>query len=184
MTASASRAPLAEPRTSRRPRRLWLKFLLTLVVLLVAGFIALGAWPAPKDFSGEEGLTGVNPNGGGLLRPFPAMVMRGDNDTNNAKFKERAELGRLLFFDPILSGDNAVSCATCHHPDLGFGDGRGLAMGKGAHGLGPERAGGADVRRGAPTIWNSTYNHLQFWDGRARDLEEQAEGPIKSDVEM
>ncbi len=184
MTASASPAPLAEPRTSRRPRRLWLKALLALIVLLVAGFIALGAWPAPKDFTGEEGLTGVNSDGGGLRRPFPAMVMRGDNDTGNAKFKERAELGRLLFFDPILSGDNTVSCATCHHPDLGFGDGRGLAMGKGGHGLGPERAGGADVKRGAPTIWNSTFNHLQFWDGRARDLEEQAEGPIKSDVEM
>jgi parallel beta-helix repeat protein len=184
MTASASPAPLAEPRTSRRPRRLWLKASLALIVLLVAGFIALGAWPAPKDFTGEEGLTGVNPDGGGLRRPFPAMVMRGDNDINNAKFKERAELGRLLFFDPILSGDNTVSCATCHHPDLGFGDGRGLAMGKGGHGLGPERAGGADVKRGAPTIWNSTFNHLQFWDGRARDLEEQAEGPIKSDVEM
>jgi cytochrome c peroxidase len=184
MTASASRASLGEPRAARRPRRLWLKSLLTLVVLLVAGFIALGAWPAPKDFAGEEGLTGVNPNGGGLRRPFPAMVTRGDNDTDDAKFKARAELGRLLFFDPILSGDNTVSCATCHHPDLGFGDGRGLAMGKGGHGLGAERAGGADVKRGAPTIWNSAFNHLQFWDGRARDLEEQAEGPIKSDVEM
>jgi cytochrome c peroxidase len=184
MTASASSAPIAGPRTSRRPRRLWLKALLTLIILLVVGFIALGAWPAPKEFNGEEGLTGVNPDGGGLRRPFPAMVMRGDNDTNNAKFKERAELGRLLFFDPILSGDNTIACATCHHPDLGFGDGRGLAMGKGGRGLGAERTGGADVKRGAPTIWNSTYNHLQFWDGRAHDLEEQAEGPIKSDVEM
>lgn len=184
MTASATQVSLEQPRPARRPRRLWLKFLLTLVVLLVAGFIALGAWPAPKDFAGDEGLTGVNPNGGGLLRPFPSMVVRGDNDTNDAKFKERVALGRLLFFDPILSGDNSVSCATCHHPDLGFGDGRGLAMGKGGKGLGPERAGGADVKRGAPSIWNAAYNHLQFWDGRARDLEEQAEGPIKSDVEM
>jgi cytochrome c peroxidase len=184
MTASARRVSLDPSRAAARPRRLWLKLLLTLIVLLVVGLIALGAWPAPGDFNGEEGLTGVNLNGGGLRRPFPAMVVRGDNDVSNAKFKERVELGRLLFFDPILSGDNSASCATCHHPDLGFGDGRGLAMGKGGHGVGPERAGGADVKRGAPTIWNSAYNHLQFWDGRARDLEEQAEGPIKSDVEM
>lgn len=184
MTASARRIPLGESRASGRPRRLWLKFLLALILLLVAGFIALGAWPAPRDFQGEDGLTGVEASGGGLRRLFPTMVVRSDNDTGNAKFKERAELGRLLFFDPILSGDNTVSCATCHHPDLGFGDGRGLSMGKGGKGTGPERTGGADVRRGAPSIWNAAYNHLQFWDGRARDLEEQAEGPIKSDVEM
>jgi len=184
MTASASQVSLGEAHAARRPRRLWLKLLLIVIFLLVAGLIALGAWPAPRDFNGEEGLTGVNPNGGGLHRPFPAMVVRDDNDVNDARFKERAELGRLLFFDPILSGDNSISCATCHHPDLGFGDGRGLAMGKGGKGVGPERTGGTEVKRGAPTIWNSAYNHLQFWDGRARDLEEQAEGPIKSDVEM
>src|SRR4051812_29441235 len=155
MTAPATQISLEQARAARRPRRLWLKFLLTLIVLLVAGFIALGAWPAPRDFAGDEGLTGVNPNGGGLRRPFPSMVMRGDNDTNDAKFKERVALGRLLFFDPILSGDNSVSCATCHHPDLGFGDGRGLAMGKGGRGLGHERTGGADVKRGAPSIWNA-----------------------------
>src|ERR1041385_1681236 len=102
MTASASQVSLGESRAARRPRRLWLKLLLTLIFLLVAGLIALGAWPAPKDFHGEEGLTGVNSDGGGLRRPFPAMIVRGDNDLSDARFKERAELGRLLFFDPIL----------------------------------------------------------------------------------
>jgi parallel beta-helix repeat protein len=112
------------------------------------------------------------------------MVVRADNATSDVKNLERAELGRLLFFDPILSGANDISCATCHHPDLGFTDGRGLSMGKGGHGLGPGRAGGSVVRRGAPTLWNASYNHLQFWDGRAPDLEEQAKGPITSDIEM
>ena len=181
---SASQASLGRSRMATRPRRLWLKLLLMLVILLVAGLIALGAWPGPRDFAGEEGLTGVNPDGAGLHRPFPAMVERDDNAMSDAKFKERAVLGRLLFFDPIVSGDNTVSCATCHHPDLGFADGRKLSMGKGGKGVGPDRAGGADVKRGAPSLWNAAYNHLQFWDGRARDLEEQAEGPIKSDVEM
>ncbi len=46
-------------------------------------------------------------------------------------------------------------------------------MGKGGLGLGPERRGGAKLRRGSPTVWNAAYNHLQYWDGRARDLEDQ-----------
>src|SRR5262249_43347639 len=58
------------------------------------------------------------------------------------------------------------------------------SMGKGGHGLGAERTGGSVVRRGAPTLWNAAYNHKQFWDGRAEDLEEQAKGPITSDIEM
>src|SRR5262249_21694118 len=105
MTASASHVSLGQSRSAARPRRLWLKLLLTLVILLAAGLIALGAWPAPKDFVGEEGLTGVSADGSGLRRPFPAMVMRDDNKVGDARFKERVELGRLLFFDPILSGD-------------------------------------------------------------------------------
>src|SRR5262249_26333563 len=136
MTASAEKISLGQSRASARPRRLWIKLPLALVILLVAGFIALGAWPAPKDFAGEEGLTGVNPDGAGLRRPFPAMVMRDDNQVTGARFRQRVELGRLLFFDPILSGDNTVACATCHHPDLGFADGRKLSMGKGGKGVG------------------------------------------------
>jgi parallel beta-helix repeat protein len=112
------------------------------------------------------------------------MIVRTDNAVTHEKNDARAALGRVLFFDPVLSGDNNISCATCHHPDLGFSDGRGLSMGKGGRGLGPERAGGAVVRRGAPSIWNSAFNHRQFWDGRAADLEEQALGPIKSEIEM
>ena len=87
--------------------------------------------------------------------------------SSDLKNDDRAALGRLLFFDPIVSGDNTVSCATCHHPDLGFSDGRGLSMGKGGKGEGPDRAGGAVIKRGAPSLWNAAYNHLQFWDGRA-----------------
>src|SRR2546426_11849424 len=59
-----------------------------------------------------------------------------------------------------------------------------LSMGKGGHGIGADRAGGAAVRRGAPTLWNAAYNHKQFWDGRAEDLEDQAKGPITNDIEM
>jgi parallel beta-helix repeat protein len=165
-------------------RRRWPRLLMLLVLVLLAGIVALGLWPAPKDSVGDEGTAGVAAGGEGLRRNFPAMVVRADNTPADPKNVERAALGRLLFFDPILSGANDISCATCHHPDLGFTDGRGLSMGKGAHGLGPDRAGGSVVRRGAPTLWNATYNHMQFWDGRAPDLEEQAKGPITSDIEM
>lgn len=186
MTASAKSIELDRSEQSARPkpRRMWLRFILALFILLIAGFVALGLWPAPKDFAGDESTAGVVAGGGGLRREFPAMALRADNPVNDPSNDRRAELGRLLFFDPILSGANDMSCATCHHPDLGFSDGRGLSMGKGAKGIGPQRAGGSAIKRGAPTLWNAAYNHLQFWDGRAPDLEEQARGPITSDVEM
>lgn len=186
MTASAKQMPLDRSGSTARakPRRLWLRLILALFVLLLAGFVALGVWPAAKDFTGDEGTVGVAAGGGGLKKEFPAMVIPADNAVADPKNEERVALGRLLFFDPLLSGANDISCATCHHPDLGFGDGRGLSMGKGAKGLGPERAGGSVVKRGAPTLWNATFNHMQFWDGRAPDLEEQAKGPITSDIEM
>jgi parallel beta-helix repeat protein len=57
-------------------------------------------------------------------------------------------------------------------------------MGKGGRGIGPERMGGAVLRRSAPTLWNAAYNHRQFWDGRAADLEEQAVSPITNPLEM
>ncbi|MEM8485876.1 MAG: parallel beta-helix domain-containing protein [Bacteroidota bacterium] len=118
--------------------------------------------------------------GKNLDRPFPEMAIREDNALTPAKI----ELGRMLFFDPILSADNASSCATCHHPDLGFSDNRARSMGFGGQGIGPARTGGVLLPRNTPTIWNAAYNIRQFWDGRASDLEEQADGPIHHPDEM
>ena len=115
-----------------------------------------------------------------LQRPFPKMVQRDDNPDT----PEKIELGRMLFFDPVLSGDNTVSCAHCHHPDLGFSDNRGLSMGNNGKGIGRQRAGGAVLRRGSPTLWNVGFNHAQYWDGRAKDLEHQAMFPITDSNEM
>ena len=58
---------------------------------------------------------------------------------NNFKSPNKEKLGKLLFFDPLLSGDNNFSCAHCHHPDLGFTDNRALSMGHGGSGIGPKR---------------------------------------------
>lgn len=112
--------------------------------------------------------------------PFPTMP---GVDTNPMT-PEKVELGRLLFFDPIVSGDNTMSCATCHHPEFGLSDGRTKAMGFGGQGEGPDRRGGAELGRNSPTLWNAAYNFRQFWDGRANDLEHQAAFPIQAPDEM
>src|SRR5258708_5347839 len=184
--ASAKQIELEQPHSEdrTRPRRRWLRVLIVLLALPIAAFVALGLWPVKADFVGDAGTAGVGKGGGGLVRQFPKMVLRADNPLPTSRDDERVQLGRLLFFDPILSGANDISCATCHHPDLGFTDGRPLSMGKGGHGIGAERAGGSVVRRGAPTLWNAAYNHKQFWDGRAEDLEDQAKGPITSEIDM
>ena len=87
---------------------------------------------------------------------------------------QQIDLGRYLFFDPLLSGDNSLSCASCHHPDLGFTDGRPRAIG----------IGGARVKRAAPSLWNVAFLAAFFWDARASTLEEQMQAPLYSPDEM
>jgi cytochrome c peroxidase len=93
-------------------------------------------------------------------------------------------LGRLLFFDPILSEDRSLSCAHCHNPNYGFADGRGQSIGRGGVGVGPDRHSGVLLPRGAPSLWNVGFRKRLFWDGRATTLEEQAKGPLFSPTEM
>jgi cytochrome c peroxidase len=117
----------------------------------------------------------------GLQKAFPAEIAQpADNPTT----PEKVELGRLLFFDPILSDDNTLSCAHCHHPHLGFSDGLPRSLGRGGKGAGRERTGGIELTRGAPSLWNTVYNHRQFWDGRAAHLEEQARMVITTPEEV
>jgi parallel beta-helix repeat protein len=160
-------------------RRRILSASLIAMLLPAAGLVAAGLLPMAEDRPALPAATHV-PGDGGLRRPFPAMAVRAHDEPVPA----RVALGRLLFFDPILSGANDVSCATCHHPDLGLSDGRGQAMGKGGTGIGPARTGGHVVKRGSPSLWNAGYNHRQFWDGRASDLEDQARFPLTSPHEM
>ena len=90
--------------------------------------------------------------------------------TNNNK----VTLGKELFFDTLLSIDNSISCASCHDLANGGDDGHRFAFGvKGQEG---------DIN--SPTVYNAVYNFRQFWDGRARDLEEQAVGPVENPIEM
>lgn len=87
---------------------------------------------------------------------------------------QQIDLGRYLFFDPILSGDGTVSCATCHQPEKGFADGLATSVG----------IGGKEVKRGAPSLWNVGFLNLLFWDGRDSTLEDQMQGPLFADNEM
>lgn len=104
---------------------------------------------------------------------------------NNRGESSRVELGYLLFFDPILSGDRTTSCASCHHPDYGMADGLPRGVGVGGRGYGAQRAGtGRLLTRNTPSLFNVAFNPLQFWDGRAGSLEEQALVPIFAEDEM
>lgn len=98
--------------------------------------------------------------------PFPA---------SNPYTPEKAALGKMLFFDPRLSGADNMNCATCHNPSFGWEAPVPLAIGAMNRPLG----------RHAPTVLNLAWaKGYFFWDGRAPTLEEQAKGPIEADVEM
>ena len=116
---------------------------------------------------------------------------------DNPYSAEKEQLGELLFWDPILSGDQNVACASCHHPKFGWADGRDFSIGSDGVGLGPDRYGNEITSIHSPSIMNTAFTGLQidsneetflagpyFWDLRAQTLEEQASGPIKNPVEM
>lgn len=87
---------------------------------------------------------------------------------------QKVALGKALFFDPILSRDGTVSCASCHDLWAGGDDGQEFSTG----------IEGKKGKINAPTVFNAVFNFRQFWDGRAKDLQEQAAGPIENPVEM
>jgi cytochrome c peroxidase len=132
-------------------------------------------------------------------RSVSALPLAVPEPADNPTTPEKIELGRLLFWDPILSGQRDVACATCHHPDLAYADGRALSIGVGGHGLGPERTAGATAHRtprSSMSILNVAWNGLgahdadvaeaapMFWDNRERSLENQALLPIQNLDEM
>lgn len=105
-------------------------------------------------------------------------------------------LGRLLFWDPVLSVQQDIACGSCHHPDFDYSDGLFASRGTGAIGLSSGRHGGRITARNSPTVVNTVFNGLtaqgavaqsqapMFWDSRRRSLEQQAEQPLLSAVEM
>lgn len=133
------------------------------------------------------------------LQPLPPLPYPANNPYN----PDRVELGRLLFFDPILSGEKDTACGTCHLPTLGLADGLPLAIGVGGKGLGPGRVTGVSAITGdtiiteprhTMTLFNVGYNGdesglpstkgFMLWDGKDRGLEAQALRPLIVRVEL
>jgi len=133
---------------------------------MVATAAGCGTAPGGGDRRGQ-GTERAGPLATGLDRPFPPV--RGEAPT-----PERAALGRLLFFDPVLSQDRELSCAHCHRPDRGLADGRPRARGRG----------GVLLGRNTPSLYNAAFRERLFWDARAPDLESQALEPLLSPREM
>ncbi len=105
------------------------------------------------------------------FQPVPAQApaIKGNEAT-----PDKIELGKMLYFEPRLSKSALISCNTCHNVGLGGADFQQTSTGHGWK-QGP---------RNSPTVFNSVFNVAQFWDGRAKDLAEQAKGPIQAGVEM
>jgi cytochrome c peroxidase len=137
------------------------------VIAVFAAAVAIaadGPAPIPKDTLPPDLTFDQIPLG------LPALPVSKDNPLS----PEKVALGRKLFFDPILSGDKTVACASCHHPDKAFGGGE--AVSTGIH--------GQLTKRKAPSLLNRAFGTAFFWDGRAKSLEEQALKPIEDPTEM
>jgi cytochrome c peroxidase len=140
----------------------------------------MGSDAQPRDYSNT-------------FKPLTSSLYPSNNPYNESK----EQLGEFLFWDPILSGDQNTSCASCHHPDFGWADGRAFSIGSDGIGLGPARYGFEVTPIHSPTIMNVAFTGITndvttdnfvsggyFWDLSASTLEEQALGPIKNPVEM
>lgn len=135
--------------------------------LLIGAMLAVGCTaPPPSPVPSASGAAVVKiPLGLSADLRVPA---------DNPLTPDKIALGRMLYFDKRLSADGTVSCATCHDPNKGWTDNQPVSSGiKGQKG-----------GRSAPTVINATYLPLQFWDGRAKTLEEQVLGPIANPIEM
>src|SRR5215469_17010447 len=144
-----------------------------ILALLVLGAFGLAAMPyllahaqssAPRTLPIGKPIQIKAPLG---LPPVPIPA-------DNPPTEETIALGRRLYYDPSLSLDGTISCASCHAPQFDFSDRRPVSEG----------VGGKTGTRHAPTVINSAYFTTQFWDGRAANLEEQAKGPMANPVEM
>jgi cytochrome c peroxidase len=133
-----------------------------------AGNTEFPAPPPPKPPTGVITVEGISvPD----IGPLPTVVPM---PATNLTYQQKVDLGRQLYFDGRLSKSGQVPCAFCHLPAAGFADPRQTSIGFSG------RLGG----RNAPTVLNAGYNSVQFWDGRAGSLEEQAIGPIHNPIEM
>lgn len=157
------------PTSSTSPQ--WRYGRLALIVLLAAApFLLFGAMLSGCT-SGEETDDGINERVQRLFEPIPAEA---EAPEDNPMTEARVDLGHKLFFEQKLSRSGNISCNTCHVVGAAGVDNRRVAIGEQ----------GREGPRTSPTVYNAAFLGMQFWDGRAATLEEQAKGPIQAHVEM
>ena len=134
---------------------------------LLTGFVIAGLGFVQYSSAADELMTSAQ----GIFKPIPTSppALPGNPST-----PAKIELGKMLYFDPRLSASHAISCNSCHNLGLGGVDAEETSIGH------QWQRGG----RNAPTVLNAVFNTAQFWDGRAKDLEQQAGGPMVNPVEM
>src|SRR5262247_1149211 len=148
-----------------------------IVLTLATAFTAMTAVAAPRLQAAEPTTGAVPRSAPASLAELKAQYRRPETipfPKDNPYTVEKATLGKKLYFDTRLSAANLLSCAACHSPAYGWGDGQPRGIGHNMKQLG----------RRSPTIVNAAFGQIFMWDGRAGSLEEQALGPIRADVEM
>ena len=151
---------------------------MNLLFLLLLGWTAFIGTPMSGAVESEDppsAATTQKPPDANSGAPIGPVEDR-DFHEDGKPAREKVELGRLLFFDKVLSGNRNISCATCHHPEFGSGDAVALPLGEGPSGRGPDRQAGSDpgatvhgrVPRNSPPLWNLGAREFTrlFYDGR------------------
>ncbi|EAR07356.1 cytochrome-c peroxidase [Reinekea blandensis] len=160
-----------------------------IIALMLGGLLSVGAGAEPAatiELSpycppGFERVASNNCELRSLYQQYPSLQSQGVGGLKTGLPAYRdgfspqvIDLGRYLFFDPVLSVNGTQSCATCHDPSRGMADGRAVSIG----------ALGEEGTRSAPSLWNLAFQDIFFWDGRAATLEDQVVGPLYSEQEM
>lgn len=174
---------MSSPTSSPSPTEPPVRFLLCLTLIwslwphLAAGEPRQLSATCPAGFALEENRCRLQT----LYHDYPSLQSAGVGGLRTGLpplrdgfTPQQIDLGRLLFFDPVLSGDGTVACSSCHDPQRGFADGRAFSVG----------ANGERTARSAPSLWNVALLQRFFWDGRADSLERQLEGSLYSKAEM
>ncbi len=144
-----------------------------LALLIGLSFAVAGSATAATQVTDTDGQVITLEAGHASLQKWK-LAATPPHPEDNAPTPARVELGKKLFFDPRLSGDGNMSCASCHSPLFGWSDA--LGTGKGFKSMVLDRA--------SPTVFNTAYNTIQMWDGRKKSLEDQAMGPMEAAAEM
>jgi len=171
--------------------------------LLLAGlsFVTALCWRCGGNEAATSDSTGEVVTEKDRLALFGALPATAKAPADNPTTPEKVALGRLLFYDPILSGQRDVACATCHHPEFGYAESQEISIGVNGHGFGSKRVFGESndvpfTKRNAHTILNAAFNGItadgtydpanapMFWDLRSEGLEAQALEPLKAFEEM